>query len=580
MKKTNVLYCITAGHPKKLIKPVVWTVLADLVNLFPFALLTLAVSSIYLYFGGHTASLDIKRLWLVWCGMAVIALLLYVFERKAVHATYHDGYDASAKGRVRLAEHIRKLPLGFLMSKDPGELGNTMMNDFALIEEAVTHVLPQLIGGFITAVLGFIGMSFVDLRLSLAMFAGFPVTLLILLGVQVIDKMRGAAHTKARIEQANRMQEYLSGMKVIKAYNLRGRNFKKLERAFYTFMKECIKLECISGPFYLVAVSFLQCGLSLITMAGVYLLTGGTLDITIFVMFLLVGIRIFDPLVGAIIQLPVFVYQAAAGKRVVDLLDEPAMNGEGDTPSKHDIEFSHVDFGYGEDRVLSDVSAIFPSGTMTAIVGPSGCGKSTMIRLIARFYDPQNGKVMFGGVDETNLAPEKLMKKISVVFQDVYLFQDTIGNNIRYGREDATQEEIEDAAKLAHCHDFIMQLPEGYNTMVGEGGSTLSGGEKQRISIARAILKDAPVLLLDEATSSLDPENEVEVQHAIEELVIGRTVIMIAHKLKTIAGADQIIVLDQGKIVETGNHQLLMKNKGLYEHLWNIQQTTTGWQLI
>ena len=322
-----------------------------------------------------------------------------------------------------------------------------------------------------------------------------------------------------------------------------------------------------------------QCGLSLITMVGVYLLMGGTLDITIFVMFLLVGTRIFDPLVGAIIQLPVFVYQTAAGKRIVDLLDEPIMQGDGEAPQNHDISFENVTFGYGKDMVLHNVSASFPSGTMTAIVGPSGSGKSTMLRLIARFYDPQSGAVRFGGIDETTVDPEKLMSKISVVFQDVYLFQDTIGNNIRYGRENATQEEIEAAAKLAHCHDFIMALPDGYDTMVGEGGSTLSGGEKQRISIARAILKDAPVLLLDEATSSLDPENEVEVQQAIEELVKDRTVVMIAHKLKTIAGADQIIVLDQGEVKEVGTHKELMDNHGLYRHLWDIQQTTAGWQI-
>lgn len=579
MKKKGSLYCITAGNPKKIIKPVMWTVLADLVNLFPFGLLTLAVSSIYLYFGGRLGSLDVRTLWMVWGGMAILAVILYFFERKAVHATYHDGYAASAKGRVQLAEHIRKLPLGFLMSKDPGELGNTMMNDFAQIEEAVTHVLPQLIGGFITAILGFVGMSFVDYRLALAMFAGFPVTFLIILGVQTIDKRRGAAHTKARIEQTNRLQEYLTGMKVIKAYNLRGSNFEKLEQAFKRFTEESIKLECVSGPFYLVAVSFLQSGLSFITMAGVYLLMGGTLNITTFVMFLFIGTRLFDPLVGAITQLPVFVYKKAAGQRIVDLMDEPIMSGEGEAPAQHDIQFEHVDFGYGKDMVLRDVSASFSTGSMTAIVGPSGSGKSTMLRLIARFYDPQSGVVRFGGVDEKTVDPEKLMSKISVVFQDVYLFQDTIGNNIRYGKENATQEEIEAAAKLAHCHDFIMALPDGYNTMVGEGGSTLSGGEKQRISIARAILKDAPVLLLDEATSSLDPENEVEVQQAIEELVKDRTVVMIAHKLKTIASADQIIVLDQGEVKEIGTHKELMDNHGLYRHLWDIQQTTAGWQI-
>ena len=578
MKKTNPIYQVTAGNPKKLKKPVIWTVVTN-INLFSFMFLALFVITIYSFFAGDAGSLDIKTLWLSWGGILATSVVVYLLERKATHATFHDGYTTSADGRIRLAEHIRKLPLGFLMSKDSGELGNTMMNDFSQIEEGVTHILPQLISGIIVAFLALFGMAFADWRMALAMFAGLPVTFLILWGVRVIDRKRGAAHTKARIEQTNRLQEYLTGMKVIKAYNLRGANFKKLERAFYNFMKESIKLEGVSGPFYLIAVAFLQIGLSMITMAGTYLLLGGTLELPMFIIFLLVGSRVFDPLVSAITQLPVFTYQAAAGKRIVDLLEEPTMQGEGEAPKDHDVIFENVTFGYGEDVVLHNVNASFPKGTMTAIVGPSGSGKSTMLRLIARFYDPQNGIVRFGGVDEKTVDPEKLMSKISVVFQDVYLFQDTIGNNIRYGRENATQEEIEAAAKLAHCHDFIMALPDGYDTMVGEGGSTLSGGEKQRISIARAILKDAPVLLLDEATSSLDPENEVEVQQAIEELVKDRTVVMIAHKLKTIAGADQIIVLDQGEVKEVGTHKELMDNHGLYRHLWDIQQTTAGWQI-
>lgn len=579
MKKRNAVYCVTAGHPKKIVRSVILTVLANFGNLIPVGFLTLAVLSLYSYFGGASEVLDLHQLWMVWGAMGIAAVVLYFLELAANHATYYGGYAAGAQGRVDLAEHIRKLPLGYLMSKDPGELGNTMMNDFSLIEDALTHTLPHLIGGAITAVLGVLGMCCIDWRLGLALFAGLPVTVLILLLVQTLDKKRGAAHVAAKIEQTNRLQEYLTGMKVIKAYNLGGSNFTKLTQAFRNFMTESIKLEAVSGPFYLVAISFLQAGISFVTMAGVWLLSGGKVDISVFVMFLFMGNRIFEPLAGAITQLPVFVYKKSAGERIVDLMDEPVMAGDGGAPAQHEIVFDHVSFGYGEKDILHDVSAEFRPGTMTAIVGPSGSGKSTMLKLIARFYDPQSGAVRFGGVDETAIDPEKLMSKISVVFQDVYLFQDTIEANIRYGKENATHEEIVAAAKLAHCHEFIRKLPDGYQTMVGEGGSTLSGGEKQRISIARAILKDAPVLLLDEATSSLDPENELDVQHALEALVKGRTVVMIAHKLKTVAGADQILVLDQGKIVERGTHTELLQKDSLYAHLWNVQQETSGWQI-
>lgn len=255
------------------------------------------------------------------------------------------------------------------------------------------------------------------------------------------------------------------------------------------------------------------------------------------------------------------------------------MTGEKEPPANHDIRFENVTFGYGKNIVLNNISLKMKAGTLTAIVGPSGSGKSTLLRLIARFYDPQQGRVLFGGSDERDMDPEKLMKKISMVFQDVYLFADTIAGNIRYGRENAAQADMEAAAREACCHTFIAKLPQGYDTMVGEGGSTLSGGEKQRISIARAILKDAPVILLDEATSSLDPENELEMQKAISRLIQDRTVIMIAHRLKTVVKADNIVVLDKGKVVEQGTHESLLANKGLYARLWELQIKTTGWHI-
>lgn len=260
-------------------------------------------------------------------------------------------------------------------------------------------------------------------------------------------------------------------------------------------------------------------------------------------------------------------------------MNEPEMKGTETAPESGDIVFEKVSFSYQDKEVLHDVSVTLPKGSLTALVGPSGSGKSTMMKLCARFYDPQQGHVYFGGRPMDSMNPESLMGRISMVFQDVYLFQDTIRNNIRFGRNDATEEEIVEAAKLAQCHDFIMRLPKGYDTMVGEGGCTLSGGEKQRLSIAKAILKNAEVILLDEATASLDPENEVEVQHAIDSLIKGRTVIVIAHRLKTICNADNIIVLDKGQVTEQGTHEKLLSSGGLYAHLWNIQQQTSGWKL-
>jgi ATP-binding cassette subfamily B protein len=573
------LYYISAGNPKKMLKPILWAVLANLSNMLPFGLLAVAVKAIYEYYSSPSGSINIGGLWLSWTGMVISIAVVLFTEVMSYRSSYRGAYVASAEGRANLAEHIRKLPLGFLMNKDPREIGNMMMSDFTQIENAASHLLPQLVSGAVVPVVAFAGMVFIDWRMAAAMLAGFPVSMLILWGVSSLERKLGKSHSKAKTVQSNCLQEYIFGMKIIKAHNLQGENFKRLEQAFHHYMKESIKLEGVLGPFILVAVAFMQAGLSLITIVGVYLILGGNISLPLFAMFLLVGTRIFDPLSVAIMRLPAFKYDAMAGERIVGLLEQPVMTGDKEAPEDHDIRFENVTFGYNKSIVLDNVDLEMKKGTLTAIVGPSGSGKSTLLRLIVRFYDPQKGKVFFGGSDECHIDPEKLMKKISMVFQDVYLFQDTILNNIRYGCESATQEEIEAAAKEALCHDFIMKLPQGYDTMVGEGGSTLSGGEKQRISIARAILKNAPVILLDEATSSLDPENEVEMQKAISRLIKGRTVIMIAHRLKTVVKADSIVVLDKGKVIEQGTHNSLLKSNGLYARLWELQMKTGGWRI-
>lgn len=573
----NLFRAITCNDTKRLIKPTIWNALANLSNLLPFLCLASIVEQIYNYF--ISGDINVSKMWSAWGLMILFFIITYILENIACKYTYRDGFVASAEGRIKLAEHIRKLPLGFLLSKESAEIGNTMMNDFSKTENAMTHILPQMISGVIIAIIAPIFMIVIDWRMGLAAFAGFPIALIIMLGMQGLEHKLDIQLSKAKVEQANKLQEYLYGMQIIKSYNMQGSNFEKLEQACKNYRDSYIKVEGNIGPLNLLSAAFLRSGLSIMTIAGVYLVAGGSLDIPTFALFLLVGTRIFDPLAVAIMNYAELMMCGMAGERILNLLNEPVMDGYKSAPEEHKIQFQNVTFGYGNENILHNISTTFEPGTMTALVGPSGSGKSTLLRIAARFYDPQSGKVLFGGENEKEIEPEKLMQKISMVFQDVYLFQDTIANNIRYGRENATQEEIEQAAKLANCYDFIMKQANGFQTIIGEGGSTLSGGEKQRISIARAILKNAPVILLDEATASLDPENEAEIQEAISRLIQGRTVIVIAHRLKTIIGADKILVLDNGNIVEEGSHEQLLSQNGLYARLWDLQTTTEGWKI-
>lgn len=568
---------ITCHEPRRLVKPVLWNALANLSNLLPFLCLAVIVDQIYGYY--LTGDLDTAALWRDWALMLLCFVLTWVLENVACKVTYRDGFMASADGRVRLAEHIRKLPLGFLNSRHAGEIGNTMMNDFSRTESAMTHILPQVVSGALTALIASVVLIALDWRMGLAMFAGFPLSLAIMAGMRRLEQRLDAQLSEARVAQAGRLEEYLYGMRVIKSCNMQGENFDKLAGAVRAYRDACIRVESSIGPLNLVATAILRSGLALMTVVGVRLVTAGSLSVPDFALFLLVGTRVFDPLAVALMNVSELVMCASAGTRIGALLDEPEMAGDGDAPAGHDIVFDRVSFGYGDQPVLREVSACMAPGTMTAIVGPSGAGKSTMLQLIARFYDPTEGAVRIGGVDARTLDPERLMAQIAMVFQDVYLFQDSVAANIGYGRENATRSEIERAAELANCGDFIQALPQGFDTAIGEGGATLSGGEKQRLAIARALLKDAPVILLDEATASLDPENEADIQRAISRLVQGRTVVVTAHRLKTIVHADNILVLDGGRIVEQGTHNTLLAADSLYARLWHLQMEETGWQI-
>ena len=485
----------------------------------------------------------------------------------------------SASGRLSLAEHLRKLSLGFLSRRDPGDLSSMLVTDFTMAETGISHHLPQLMGAVVMPVLAFASLVWIDWRMAVCMFAALPLAMLVLWASTSVQKKLSGKQIQAKINAGNRLEEYLQGIRVMKAYNLLGDRFVRLRDAFAGLRRACIRQEALLGPFVLLSITLVRAGLTMMVLCGTYLLLGGELSLLVFVLFLIVGSRVFDPLTSALTNFTEFRYFSIAGGRILSLMNEPEMKGERQSPEAGDIRFEHVSFAYRDRDVLQDISLTLPANSLTALVGPSGSGKSTLMKLCARFYDPQKGRVFFNGVPMDEINPESLMNRISMVFQDVYLFQDTIRNNIRFGKPDATEEEIVAAARKACCHDFIMRLPQGYDTMVGEGGCTLSGGEKQRISIARAILKDAPVILLDEATASLDPENELEVQKAIDSLIKGRTVIAIAHRLKTIRNADRIIVLEGGRIEEEGTHETLMQSDGLYAQLWNIQEHISGWKL-
>lgn len=524
---TKAIKHITIGQTKRLYKPVGYTMLANFINIVPFCLSIEVINTLFKAFDGTGTPLNISKLW----GLIVIMFVYIIFmifgEKKSYNANFREAYNISAEGRIALAEHLRKLSLGFLYKKDSGELSSMLITDFAMTEQGMSHHLPQLLGALVMPIFAFLGLLFVDWQMSIAMFLSLPISFLILIFTSSIQKKLGQTQILAKIRASSRMEEYLQGIRVIKAYNMTGIKFIRLQEAFNDLKRANIKTEALIGPIVMLSVTLLRMGLTLMILCGTYLLIGGKLSVAIFVMFLIVGSRVFDPLTLALINLAEFRYYSIAGERILNLLNEPEMSGTQDAPEQGDIIFRNVSFGYNDKYILHDISVTMKQGSLTAIVGPSGSGKSTLMKLCARFYDPDKGVILLGNKNIREIDPEKLMQRISMVFQDVYLFQDTIKNNIRFGKENATDNEIIEAAKKAQCHDFIIHLPQGYDTMIGEGGCTLSGGEKQRISIARAILKDAPVILLDEATASLDPENEVEIQYAINSLIQGRTVIVI-----------------------------------------------------
>lgn len=574
------LYNISGGNPSKLRKPIIAAIIDGIAKILPAIIIVDIFNTMYLYFAGQHGSLHVNRLWIDFFILFIWLFVSYFSYASLYDKTYRSAYEVAASGRLSLAEHIRRLSLGFYGVRDPGEISNLLLSDYARVEHTISHNVPQLISAIILPIIAFLGLLFIDWRMAVAMFIAIPFGIALLWVTDSMQARLSEKHVTARNQAASRLEEYLLGIREIKAHNLGGNRFERLRKAFNDLMQASIRLESIMGSFILGAMLLIRSGMSLMILVGSFLLVDGTLTLPVFLLFLLVGIRVYEPLTVVLINYGEIRYSAYSAKRIMNIHQEIPLGGDLNMSKELPIHFENVTFAYETDQpVVKNVSLTIPPNTMTALVGPSGSGKSTIVKLIARFWDINEGTIKIGDQPVTSIAPESLLKDMSMVFQDVYLFNDTIENNIRIGKMDATKEEIENAAKRARCHDFITKLPQGYQTIVAEGGSTLSGGEKQRISIARALLKDASIILLDEATSSLDPENELAVQEAINELVVDKTVIIIAHRLKTVQHADQIIVLEAGEIIEKGNHEDLMRVDGPYRKLWDLQQFSEGWRL-
>ncbi|HWQ71760.1 MAG TPA: ABC transporter ATP-binding protein [Desulfitobacteriaceae bacterium] len=583
MRKLKEVLMLTDKGYSDLKKAIAACTLTNLALMLPFIVTIQIFAELLKPLMGQEISWTMMWI-LLMCGI-VAMILVFLASKNDYKKTYITSYLEAETSRISVAEHIRKLPMSFFNAKDLSELTTNIMADCSTTEHVLSHVVPQLSANAISITIICALLAIFDWRLALSVFCTVPISLLVILGSKRIQNRMSEKAVEAKLKASDQVQEYLEGIKVIKACGLHGSKFSALDNALRLMKKMAIKLEFGVGIFVTGAQMILQAGVGLTVFVGAYLLTYGKIELIPLLMFFVIVVRIYGPILVEFTLLPELFHHRIATKRMRTLMTTPIMEGDTEKPLVNwNIDFENVSFSYNaknpqEDMVIKNFTVSIPSDAITALVGPSGCGKSTISRLIARFWDVNEGCVKIGGIDVKTLDPEHLMSYISFVFQDVVLFNDTVYNNIRIGNMDATEEQVLEAAKAACCNEFVSALPNGYQTMLGENGSTLSGGERQRISIARALLKNAPIVLLDEATAFLDPENEVHIQQAISKLIEGRTVIVIAHRLRTVAGADKIIVLDNGRLVEEGTYEDLMQNKGLYEKLYRIQQESLGWSV-
>ena len=517
-----------------------------------------------------------------YAALCIISVAFIMISYRCVYkATYFSTYVESGVRRVSLAEKLRKIPLSYFGKKDLADITSTIMADAATLETGLSHWVPELIGAVISTTIAAISIMFFDWRMGLAALWPIPVAILIVILSRNVQYRLSKRSMDAKMEVADGIQECIETMRDLKSCNAEKQYLKGLFRKIDKVEKRAIISEVGTAVFVVSASFILKIGIGTVALAGSILLVSDEINVLTLFMYLLIASRLYDPLQSSLQNLAAVISLRTNVERMDEILFHPLQEGKPElTNSGYDITFKDVRFGYGNgEEVLSDVTFMAKQGEVTALVGPSGGGKTTVSRLAARFWDPDSGKITVGGMDVTKTDPESLLSLYSIVFQDVTLFDNTIMENIRIGRRDATDEEVIEAGKMAQCLPFVKKLADGWNTMIGENGCELSGGERQRISIARAFLKNSPIILLDEATASLDAENETEIQKALSKLIRNKTVLVIAHRMRTVENADKIVVLSGGHVAEEGSPDELLKQNGIFSHMVALQKESSEWKI-
>ena len=570
-------YALTDQGVKNAKRGAFWTVIVNLVVMGGMGILYLLM---YGLMGTLTDGAPLPGPALFLGLVIAFVILSFVTHLQQYHATYGLVYNEVKSTRLSLAERLRKLPLGYFGKRDLADLTETLMGDVNRMEHVWSHVLGYLYGAYISTAIIAVCLLVYDWRLTIACLWGVPVAFGLLFGTRKISARASERTKQAAIRVSDGIQEALENVREIRATNQEARYLAGLNQKIDDHEKVTIQGELGTGIFVNAASVIMRLGVATTILAGASLILSGQIDFMLLFLFLLVITRVYAPFDQSLALIAEMFVSQVSADRMNEIYDTPIAEGtERFQPKGHDIVFDHVGFAYDKKKVLDGVSFTAREGEVTALVGPSGSGKSTCARLAARLWDVTEGSIKVGGVDISTVDPEALLTDYSMVFQDVVLFDDTVMENIRLGKRGATDEEVRAAAEAANCGEFIRRLPQGYDTPIGENGAKLSGGERQRISIARALLKNAPIVLLDEATASLDVENETKVQGALSRLLAGKTVLVIAHRMRTVAGADHIVVLENGHVAEQGTPAELMERGGLYRRMVELQSESARWKL-